>query len=69
MANRQPLKNALHHVIGYLDTDQGGRQTLLSPNYHKLGYYDPHTNLTKDEFHHTVGYGNLLTTLLKVSVR
>lgn len=64
MANRQTLKDALHHVIGYIDTASDGRQTLLDAKFHKVGYYDPKSNTTKDARFHPVGSGNLLTSLL-----
>ena len=65
MADRQVLKNANHHIVGYIDTDSSGRQVILNEFFHKLGEYDPRTNRTVDEFYHRVGSGNLLTTLLK----
>lgn len=62
--SRQTLKDDKYRILGFIDTDASGKQTLLSPTYHKLGYFDPRTNQAKNEFYHPVGYGNLLTTLL-----
>lgn len=62
--SRQTLRDDKHHIVGFIDIEASGKQTLLDPTFHKLGTYDPRTNQTKDEFHHPVGYGNLLTSLL-----
>lgn len=63
---RQILKNSVHHVIGYVDVDDHtGKQTLLDEWFHKLGYFDPKTNSTTDEYFRRIGTGNLLTTLLR----
>lgn len=61
---RQVLKDARHHTIGYIDTAADGKQTARDARYHIVGYYDPHTGLTKDARHHTVGSGNLLAALI-----
>ena len=62
--NRQPLKDARYHTIGYIDTANDGRQTGRDARFHIVGYYDPHTNLTKDARFHPVGSGNLLASLI-----
>jgi hypothetical protein len=61
---RQVLKDARYHTIGYIDTAADGKQTARDARYHIVGYYDPYTGLTKDARHHTVGSGNLLATLI-----
>jgi len=65
MANRQTLKDGNHRILGFIDTVADGKQTILSPTFRPLGTYDPRMNVTKDKSHHTVGSGNLLTTLLR----
>ncbi|TFZ58830.1 hypothetical protein E4V01_09645 [Methylorubrum sp. Q1] len=67
MSHRQPLKNALHHTIGYVETESDGRQILLDPHFRRIGYFDPNGGKygsTKDRHFRTVGQGNLLTSLL-----
>lgn len=64
MASRQTLKNDRYQIIGYVETDRNGEQTITDEKYHTLGYYDPRTNTTKDRQFRRIGYGNLLTTLL-----
>jgi hypothetical protein len=63
--NRVPLKDEHHHIIGYVETDPHGNQTLKDEHYKILGYYDPKTDYTKDDHHKVVGHGNILTSLLK----
>jgi len=65
MANRQTLKDSKFKIIGYIDTDNHGKQKILDAKFHTLGYYDPKTNYTTDEKFHRVGQGNLLTSLLR----
>jgi hypothetical protein len=62
--NRQPLKDARYHTVGYIDTAADGKQTGRDARAHIVGYYDPRTNLTKDHRFHTVGSGNLLAALI-----
>jgi hypothetical protein len=61
---KQFLKDKYHNTIGYIETDSTGKQTIKDKYHNTKGYYDPKTNITKDRNHSTVGYGNLLTTLL-----
>lgn len=60
----QVLKDNKGHKIGTISTASNGIQTIKDEKGHKKGAYDPKTNKTKDEKGHTVGTGNLLTTLL-----
>ena len=64
MANRQTLKDARFRVLGYIDTDSDGGQSLSDAQGRRLGSYDPKTNVTKDAQFRRIGQGNLLTTLL-----
>jgi hypothetical protein len=61
---RQTLKDASHRIIGHIDTASGGRQTARNAQYQTVGYYDPHTGITRDHRFHTVGHGNLLASLI-----
>jgi hypothetical protein len=58
------LKDKNYNIIAYIDTDSSGKQTIKDKNYNIKGRYDPKTNITQDKNYHTIGYGNLLTTLL-----
>jgi hypothetical protein len=60
-----PLKDRNSTIIGYIDTDSSGRQTLMDRNSTILGYYNPIANTTLDRNHNIVGYGNILISLLK----
>jgi hypothetical protein len=53
-----------NHTIGRISTAKNGVQTIKNPNGGIKGTYNPRTNTTKDAKNHTVGTGNLLTTLL-----
>ena len=64
MAHRQTLKDGQFQIIGYIDTDLDGQQTISDAQFHRRGSYDPKTNVTKDAQFRRIGYGNLLTTLL-----
>lgn len=64
--DRQILRNANFQIVGYIETDDKGAQVLLDAHYRRIGYYDPHGNVTTDEHYRRVGTGNLLTSLLPV---
>ena len=61
---QQVLKDKNNIVIGYIETDSTGKQTVKDKNYYIKGYYDVKTNVTKDNNHNIIGHGNLLSTLL-----
>jgi hypothetical protein len=58
------LKDKNHIVIGYIETDSTGKQTVKDKNHYIKGYYDPKADVTKDNNHNIVGPENLLKTLL-----
>lgn len=62
--HRHTLKDAAYKIIGHIDTASDGKQTARDAGFHIVGYYDPHTNITKDSRFHTVGHGNLLASLI-----
>lgn len=64
MAHRQTLKDARFNVIGFIETDANGQQTIMDAQFRRLGSYNPATDTTKDAQFRRVGQGNLLTTLL-----
>jgi len=61
---QEVLKDANYRIIGYIDTDLSGKQTIRDAHFRIKGYYDPKTNHTKDSHFRLVGQGNLLTSLL-----
>lgn len=63
--NRQTLKDARYHMIGTIDTDAAGKQTMRDSRNRIVVYYDPRTNLTKNAQFHTAGSGNLLASLIR----
>ena len=51
-------------MIGIIETDANGIQTLRDKTNKKLATYDPKTNKTRDIYGHLIGTGNLMMTLL-----
>jgi len=64
--NRRTLQDQNFRTIGYIDTRSDGTEVLLDANFRTKGYYDPRRNATTDENFRTLGYGNLLVSLLPV---
>ena len=60
----QLLRDKMNRKIGVIKTDTRGVQSLYDAMNRKKGYYDPHTNATRDTANRMIGKGNLLTTLL-----
>ena len=63
--SRQTLKDNNFRIIGFIETRPDGIQVLKNASFQTQGYYHPSNNLTKDEYFRIIGYGNLLTTLLR----
>jgi hypothetical protein len=61
---RQILRDANSRVIGYIDTDANGKQTIQDSEFNTHGYFDPATNETKDAVSRVLGAGNFLLALL-----
>lgn len=61
---RQKLTDARYQALGYIDTAADGRQTGRDAQLHAIGYYDPHTDTTRDAQRRLVGKGNLLASLI-----
>ena len=66
--NRRILRDANFRVIGYIDTDPSGKQTIKDGNFTDCGYFDPKTNETKDAASRVVGKGNFVAALLPALV-
>lgn len=52
------------NIIGKITTNPNGSQVIRNHNGDIKGVHNPVTNRTSDEFGNTVGYGNILTTLI-----
>jgi hypothetical protein len=50
MAHRQTLKDARFNVLGFIETDADGQQTILDAQFRRLGSYDPKTNVSHNGF-------------------
>lgn len=64
MSTKHTLRDRQNKTIGYIVTRSDGKQHLEDVSGHTIGYYDPKQDKTEDRNHRTVGYGNLLATLL-----
>ena len=62
--SKQTLRDNRSNVIGYIETESNGKQTIMSPTGKQLGFYYPERNKTTDARGGEVGTGNLLTSLL-----
>ena len=65
MSTKQTLRDWHNKTIGYIVTQSDGKQRVEDVSGHTLGYYDPKQDKTEDRNHRTVGYGNLLATLVR----
>ena len=61
---RQKLTDARYRAMGYIDTAADGRQTGRDAQLHAIGFYDPHTDTTRDAQRRLAGKGNLLASLI-----
>lgn len=62
---QQILRDNMHRIIGYIDTDGNGKQTGRDFMHRIVGYYYPSDNTTRDSLNRIVGYGNLLASLIR----
>ncbi len=60
----QTLQDSNYRRLGYIETENDGRQVGKDANYRTMGYYYPQSNETKDANYRTVGRGNLLASLI-----
>jgi hypothetical protein len=65
MMATQDLRDARGFLLGRIETDSAGVQTLRDIHGFKRGSFDPRANTTRDVKGFKVGSGNLLTTLLR----
>lgn len=62
--SKQTLKDAQNRVIGFIDTASNGDQTALDAQNRIIGFYKVGGNYTQDAHYRTIGFGNLLGSLL-----
>ena len=60
----QILRDRNGRKIGEIREIRGGKLEIRDNNGRKLGTYDPREDKTRDSNGRSIGYGNLLTTLL-----
>jgi hypothetical protein len=61
----QIIRDRNNRTIARIKTKGNGRMVIYDRNNHRLGEYDPKSNLTRDKNNRKVGKeGNLLTTLI-----
>ena len=65
MSTKQTIRDRQNKIIGYIVTRSDGKQQVETFSGRILGYYDPKRDRTEDFGGRTVGYGNLLATLLR----
>lgn len=61
----QEIRDQLGKIIAVITTDSQGIQTIKTQLGEILGTYNPKTNETRTFLGQIVGYGNLLTTLIR----
>jgi hypothetical protein len=60
----EPLKDAYNNVLGSIETNPDGSQTLRDANGKIRGYYDPTTDHTRGPDKRILAKGNVLSTLI-----
>lgn len=61
------IKNKASKELGYIKTNNNGKQTAYSIKNEKLGYFDPVLNHTKNHNGRIIGHGNLLMSLILIA--
>lgn len=61
---KEYIRDFYGKIIGSVETDNKGNQTLRNFHGRILGYYDKQNNVTRDFYKKIVGRGNILTSLL-----
>jgi hypothetical protein len=60
------LRDSDNQFVGRLERRSDGNEWITQyPDNQAVGRYDPHTNQTWDVYGNFVGFGNLLTALLR----
>ncbi|MER2218883.1 hypothetical protein [Methylobacterium brachiatum] len=62
--SRETIKDRYQRTLGYIVTENSGRQKALDVAQRTLGYYYPGQNVTKDAGQRTIAHGNVLASLI-----
>ena len=62
--SRETIKDRYQRTLGYIVTENGGRQKALDAARRTLGYYYPQQDVTKDAAQRTIAHGNVLASLI-----
>ena len=62
--SRETIKDRYQRTLGYIVTENGGRQKALDAARRTLGYYYPQQDTTKDAGQRTIAHGNVLASLI-----
>ncbi len=62
--SRETIKDRAQRALGYIVTENGGRQKVLDAARRTLGYYYPQQDVTIDASQSTITYENVLTSLI-----
>ncbi|SDH55575.1 hypothetical protein SAMN04487926_105281 [Paraburkholderia steynii] len=58
------LRDDQYHIIGTIETESSGKQIARDAHYHRVGEYDPRSDLTRDSHYRIIGTGNQLSSLI-----
>lgn len=62
--SRETIKDRYQRTLGYIITENSGRQKALDAAQRTLGYYYPDQDVTKDAGQRTIAHGNVLASLI-----
>ncbi len=62
--SRETIKDRHRKTLGYIVTENGGRQKALDAAQRTLGNYYPGQHVTKDAGLRTIAHGNVLASLI-----
>ena len=62
--SHETIKDRYQRTLGYIVTENSGRQKALDAARRTLGYYYPQQDVTKDAAQRTIAHGNVLASLI-----
>ncbi|ABY28497.1 hypothetical protein [Methylorubrum extorquens] len=62
--SRETIKDRYQRTLGYIITENSGRQKAVDAGQRTLGYYYPQQDVTKDAGQRTIAHGNGLASLI-----
>lgn len=63
MIRIRPVKDADGRKIGYIE-DRDGQLTIRDASHKRVGYYDKHSDTTRDASNRRIAHGNVIGILL-----